>query len=193
MPTVQPLHWFALQVKPNHECSVACALTAKGQELYLPLYRKKRRWSDRMKESEFPLFPGYVFCRFAPASRVPILTTPGVIRIVGFGGRAVPVDPEELAAVRSLAASGLTPEPVPYPAAGARVLLASGPLKGAAGKLLEINSKKKFVVSITLLRRFLAVEADPDWVILDPAAPESRPVRLICADRKPASDRSRSL
>jgi transcription antitermination factor NusG len=133
-----------------------------------------------------------VFSLFSLVSKTSILTTPGVIRIVGFGSRPVPVDPEELAAVRCLAASGLTPEAAP-PAAGAKVVLANGPLKGAAGKLLEINSKQKFVVSLTLLRRFLAVEVDPDWVILDPAAPDSYRVRPIFAEQKLPIDQSRPL
>jgi transcriptional antiterminator RfaH len=193
MAIAQSLHWFALQVKPNHESSVTSALRVKGLETYLPLYRTKRRWSDRVKESEFPLFPCYVFCSFGPSDRSLIVTTPGVIRIVGTGGRPVPVDPAEFAAIRSLVASGLTPEVVPHPAAGAKVLLANGPLKGAAGKLLEINSKKKFVVSITLLRRFLAVEVDPRWVIVDPAAPDSYPVRLMQTEHKAHPEPLRSL
>lgn len=80
--------WFALTVKHQHERRAAGALDAAGIEAFLPLYRARRRWSDRVKELEEPLFPGYVFSRFNNGDRVRVLQAPGVRCIVGFGGSA---------------------------------------------------------------------------------------------------------
>jgi len=70
--------WYALQVRSRYEKIVASTLLSKGYEGFLPLYSQRRRWSDRMKELELPLFPGYLFCRFDVNKRLPILVTPGL-------------------------------------------------------------------------------------------------------------------
>src|SRR5262252_6549816 len=84
--------WYALYVRKRFEKVVARNLRGKGYEEFLPLYRRANRWTDRIKEIEFPLFPGYVFCRFNPFDRLPILTIPGVSAIVGFGKNFIAVD-----------------------------------------------------------------------------------------------------
>src|SRR5216684_4012562 len=66
--------WYALWVKSRYENTVASHLQARGYESFLPLYKCQRRWSDRFKEIELPLFPGYVFCQFNPLNRLPILS-----------------------------------------------------------------------------------------------------------------------
>src|ERR1700726_677092 len=72
-----PYPWFALQVRSRHEKNIATLMHGKGYEPFLPLYKGRRRWSDRFKEMELPLFPGYLFCRFDVQNRLPVLTTPG--------------------------------------------------------------------------------------------------------------------
>jgi len=103
--------WYALQVRPRFEKIVASALLAKGYEGFLPLYRCRRRWSDRIKEIELPLFDGCMFCRFNVAKRLPILVTPEVILVVGIGREPTPVDETEIAAIFSIvtAAAHLSP------------------------------------------------------------------------------------
>lgn len=63
---MRPLRWFVIQVRPRYEKIVASVLRAKGYEEFLPLHTARRRWSDRTKELEVPLFPGYLFCRLDP-------------------------------------------------------------------------------------------------------------------------------
>src|SRR5215471_17879374 len=77
--------WFAVQVRPRYEKATARALRNKGYEEFLPLYTSPRRWTDRLKHIELPLFPGYVFCRFDLQVVPRIVTTAGVVRIVGMG------------------------------------------------------------------------------------------------------------
>src|SRR4051794_251921 len=78
--------WYALQLRPRFEKKAAQHLEHNGHEAYLPMFRSRRQWSDRIKEIEVPLFPGYMFCRFDVSYRLPILVTPGVLSIVNFGG-----------------------------------------------------------------------------------------------------------
>ena len=119
-PTAVSYPWFALQTRCRYESFVAKQLAHKGYEILLPLYECRRRWSDRIKELELPLFPGYVFCRFNPLVRLPILMTPGVIQVVGIGRSPVPVDDAEIAAIQTAVQSPPRLVDDPSPALGGR-------------------------------------------------------------------------
>jgi transcription antitermination factor NusG len=92
MPDNTNISWFARQVKPRHEKTTAEALRSKGLEDFLPQYLAIRRWSDRIKRLEAPLFPRYVFCRFDLRNKLNVLTTPGVVSILGVGKTPVPIE-----------------------------------------------------------------------------------------------------
>src|SRR5438128_11116878 len=92
------LLWFAIQVKSTHENRVTSLLQYQTYECFLPLYTSRRRWSDRIKRVELPLFPGYVFTRFTAVARIPILKTPSVIWNVGLGATPTPIDASQLTA-----------------------------------------------------------------------------------------------
>lgn len=169
-PALSSAPWYAIQVAHRAEAVVATALRNKGYPEFLPLYRSRRVWSDRIVELDLPLFPGYVFCRFHPHDRrVPIVTTPGVRRIVSFGGAPIPVDEAEIAAVQAILASGLPAAPCPYLAAGRRVRIRHGALQGVEGIVVESKTRHRFVVSVHLLQRSVSVEIDSAW--LAPAGP----------------------
>ena len=157
-------HWHAVRVKPNCERVAAISLSAKGIEHCLPVRRQEKRWSDRYKVVEKPLFPGYVFCRFDLGQRVAVLTTPGVVHVVCYGGSPAPIDPAEIEAVRTLETSGLDVEPWPYVESGQRVWIERGPIAGVEGVVLDSKSGRRLVVSVTMLRRSVAVEVDAEWV-----------------------------
>jgi len=156
--------WFALQVKPRHEKSVSTALRMKGYEEFLPLYSAKHRWSDRYKEVKEPLFPGYTFCYFDPEHRLPVLQTGGVNAIVGFGAGPIAVNEQEIEAVQAIIRSGLSAEPHPDIEVGDTVRLTDGPLCGLEGVLERHRDSDRLVVSVTLLKRSVAVEIDRAWV-----------------------------
>src|ERR1700742_2739863 len=77
--------WFAIRVRSNYERITAAHLEERGYERFAPAYKTERRWSDRTKQIDQYLFPGYIFCRFDPSDRLAVLTTPGVVDLVGFG------------------------------------------------------------------------------------------------------------
>ena len=155
--------WFAVRVRPQRERRVVDAFRHKGYEPFLPLYRSKRSWSDRVKEIELPLFPGYVFCRFQAASRLPIVTTPGVVYVVGVGGTPAPIDDREVAALQAVSRSGLCAEPWRFLRTGQRVQIVAGPLCGLEGIYLDSRGGHRLVVSVTLLQRSVGVEIDCRW------------------------------
>lgn len=159
-----PPNWFAVSTRPRHERVVAQGLTTLGLETFLPLYRSRRRWSDRTKELELPLFAGYVFARFGVLERVPILRTPGVRSIVSLGKFPTPIPDHEIQALQQMVASGVPVEPWPYLRVGQRVRLERGPLEGLEGILVQVKRGWRVVVSVNLLQRSVAAEVDREWV-----------------------------
>jgi transcription antitermination factor NusG len=121
--------WFALTVKPNHEHAATRALLNQDFDAYLPVHRVRRQWSDRIKEIEAVLFPGYVFCRFDPSTRLRVLQAPGVRSIVGAGKDAAPVDDAEIDSIRALIASRRPILPWPFLRAGERVAIRSAQVR----------------------------------------------------------------
>ncbi len=157
--------WYALRVRSRHENTVALHLQARGYESFLPVYRSQRRWSDRFKEIELPLFPGYVFCQFDPLNRLPILSVPGIVHVVGVGRTPIPVDETEIAALQAAVKSGLPRQPWPFVEIGHRVRVEHGPLRGVEGILLGFRGHQRLVLSVTLLQRSVAVQVDESWVL----------------------------
>jgi transcriptional antiterminator NusG len=156
--------WFAILARTSREKTASLLLENAGYECFLPTSKYMRRWSDRIKEIEVPLFPGYFFCRMNPLNRLPVLMTPGVIQIVGVGKTPIPVEEEEIAAIQRVGKSGLSTMPWPYLEIGHVVRIEEGPLHGLTGIVLKIKSGLKLVLSVSLLQRSVAVEIDRRWV-----------------------------
>jgi transcription antitermination factor NusG len=165
MYTGSGTQWYAVRTAAGREKAVSGQLSNKGYEQFLPAYRTKRQWSDRVKQIELPLFPGYLFCRFDINSRLPILVTPGVKLIVGYGKTPIPVCDDEIEAIRTVVRSGAVAEPWPFLEAGQRVRIQDGSLNGVEGILLQVKNSWRVVLSVELLRRAVAVEVDRAAVV----------------------------
>jgi transcription antitermination factor NusG len=157
--------WFAVRVKSNFERRVAASLIGKGVEVFLPEYRVRRRWSDRYKTMDCPLFPGYVFCRIDLDRRLSAVSTPGLLYIVSSGSKPLAVDETEIERIQAVVRSGLNALPWPALTVGQKVRLVRGPLAGLEGTLLEIAKQERFYVGITLLRRGVSVAVDSQWIL----------------------------
>jgi transcription antitermination factor NusG len=157
--------WFALQTKPRNEKKVDYLLSQKSYRCFLPTYRQKRRWSDRIVEVELPLFPMYVFCQFGPSVFGKVISTPGITRIVGFGGRPAEVAAKEIESLQLLAQSHLLREPWAYLPVGTLVQVETGPLAGAHGIFCSSEDRRRLVISVTLLQRSVAVQLDGNTVV----------------------------
>lgn len=156
--------WFALRVRARSERVAVNALRDKDYEPFAPTYQTRRVYNDRVKTVEYPVFPGYVFCRFDPAEKFTILNSPAVSYIVGFGGRMMAVPDEDIDAVRRAVAAGASP--VPYLTAGQRVRIERGPLLGLTGVLLRSDGNARIVISIEMLQRSIAVNIAMEDVML---------------------------
>jgi transcription antitermination factor NusG len=158
-PSPQP-EWFAVRVKSNRENITSQALTGKGYEVMLPMCKRDTGSGPRALA---PLFPGYLFTRFEVANRLPILTIPGVVHIVGVGKTPIPINEDELESLRIVLQTGL---PIrrdePY-TVGQIVRISRGPLAGAGGVVTDVRDRR-FVVSITLLQRSVSVVLEPEWI-----------------------------
>jgi transcription antitermination factor NusG len=155
--------WYAIYTRHQHEKNVARVLAGKEVEVFLPLYIAVHRWKDRDKELSLPLFPCYLFVRNPIERWHPILTTPGVHSVVGFGRRPAVIPCREIEAVRRVVGTGKA-EPHPFLKCGDRVRLRAGPLQGLEGLLVRKKSLWKLLVSVEMLQRSVAVEIDASSV-----------------------------
>ncbi len=160
--------WFAAYTSPRHEKHVSQQMERRGIQNFLPLYKSVRRWKDRRKELELPIFPGYLFVRMALRERVSVLQVPGVVHLVSFQGRPAPVPDSDIEMLqRQLSQSGRL-QPHPFLTIGRRVRISSGPMSGMEGILARKKDKVRVVLSIELIQRAVAVEVD--LADIEPAA-----------------------
>ena len=152
--------WYALQVRTRWEHSTANLLVGKGYPIILPTFKAAKQWRGNSKPVIAPLFPGYVFCRFDANQRLPVLITPGVVSVVRRGSVPAPVEDWEMAAIEQVSLSGVRAEPCPYLEVGQNVRIEDGPLRGLEGILISFKKRQRIVVSVSLLRRSVAVEID---------------------------------
>jgi transcription antitermination factor NusG len=153
-------NWYALYTCPRHEKRVAEQIEQRHISCFLPLYRSVRRWKDRRKELELALFPGYVFVRIEPQTRLRVLNLPGVVRMVTFNGQPAALPEAEIESLRRGLAGRARMAPHPYLQMGRRVRLRSGPMAGLEGTLSRRKEGLRLVVSIEMLMRAVAVEVD---------------------------------
>jgi transcription antitermination factor NusG len=181
------LPWFALQVRTTRELSVANLLRGRGYTPFLPLYRCRKRWSDRIKVVDAPLFPGYVFCRLNIQHRLPVLMIPAVTQIVGYSRVPARVDEAEINAIQTVVASGFPNQPWPFLQVGDWVRIERGPLCGVEGILLSIRGSHRLVLSVSLLQRSVALEIDAlsvKWLRSTPAPLDEKGSTLPPAAKK---------
>jgi transcription antitermination factor NusG len=161
------VHWYATYTCARHEKSVARQLQERNINCFLPLYKSWHRWADRRKQVELALFPGYVFVHIDPRERLRVLQLPGVVRLVGFNGAPAPLPENDIESLRNGLEQGIYAQPHPYLRTGRRVLVVRGPLAGAQGVLLRKKDKLRFVISIDVLMRSVAVELDAEDIVSD--------------------------
>ncbi|MGE5205050.1 MAG: transcription termination/antitermination protein NusG [Chlamydiota bacterium] len=156
--------WYVLHTLANHEKRVAQHMQQLEIEHFLPLYRSVRRWSDRKKELQLPLFAGYVFVHTRLRERLRILQAPGVVQLVSFQGKPAAVAETEIEFLRGTLRGGVCVEPYPYLKLGRRVRVHSGPLAGIEGFLADRKGRLRVVLSLDLIQRSIAAEVAADEI-----------------------------
>lgn len=155
-------NWYALHTRARHEKMVAQRLADWGVDTFLPMVTEVRRWSDRKKLVQLPLFGCYMFARFAPsrAERLRVLQIDGVLRLVGERGEGSPIPDAQVDAVRILVQSALPCSSHPFLKIGQRVRIRSGALDGLEGILVSRNGDNTLVISVDALQRSLSVRVE---------------------------------
>jgi len=157
--------WYVVRTRSNFERAASLSLQEKGYETFLPVYRSRRKWADRTKEIEVPLFAGYTFCRFDASRRLPILQTPGVTSILGHSTTGpIPVEESEVAAINTMLRTELPVGPWPFLREGQYVRVERGPLTGLEGFVIQVKAHFRLVVSVSLLQRAVYAELDREWI-----------------------------
>jgi transcription antitermination factor NusG len=156
--------WYACYTKARHEKRVDAQLRERGIETFLPLVMRVRQWKDRRKEVEFPLFPSYVFGRFALTEAHRVLSVPGVSTLVKANGRPVWIAENELENVRlfarALAAGKVEPEPElrPFFAVGELVEVLDGPFAGVHGVVQQQRGRRRILIGLKAIGQALEVD-----------------------------------
>ena len=88
--------WLAVYTRPRWEKKVNQLLAEKGVERYCPLNKIRRKWSDRVKVVEEPLFKSYVFVKVNDEDRTDVRMTPGVINFVYWQGKPAVIKEKEI-------------------------------------------------------------------------------------------------
>lgn len=156
--------WTVIYTRPNHEKTVAHALTQRSIHCYLPLYREVRQWSDRTKVVTSVLFPNYVFAKLTAESRTAAIKTMGVAGIVSTAGHDDLVEDQELAAIRQVLETDLAVEPASEFVPGEPVVVERGPLAGVQGHYVQRGKQGRIFIRIELLRRGLSVPVEEDCI-----------------------------
>lgn len=154
--------WYAIHTRSRHEKLVATRLQEEGITTFLPLTREVRRWSDRRKVVEFPLFSCYAFVslHWVPEFRAKVIRTDGVLGFVGSCGGATPIPDIEIESVRTLLAGTVAYTAYPFLKIGQRIRVRGGSLDGVEGILLARNGSRTLVISIEPIQRSLAIQID---------------------------------
>ncbi len=150
--------WWALYTRHQHEKVVAEMLSAKGFEVFLPLYESTRRWKDRRKILSLPLFPCYLFLRGGLDRKLQVLTTPGIHMILYRGQHVAIIPEQEIEAIQRAVEGPFRVEPHPFLKCGSRVRVTRGALEGVEGILVRKKNLFRLVLSVEMLAQSVAVE-----------------------------------
>jgi len=154
-------HWFVIYVKSHHEKAVERALSQSGYDCFLPLKKSLKRYCDRMKWVEEPLFPNYIFVRNTIQDQIRILQQPSVFSFVCCGGLPSVVRDDVIMTIRHLIRSGVKYEVSRMDfVEGERVILSTGILAGMTGEIVEVIGQKKVRIRIDQLGQSMLLTVD---------------------------------
>lgn len=158
---MSPYHWYALYTRSRYEKRVVQQLHEQGVTAYLPLMQVFRRWSDRMKRVEVPLFNSYLFVKTSPSDQnhyYSILQIPGVVRFICFEGQPVPVPNNQIEALQRLSAEGYQMQPAEKPLKpGTPVEIKQGPLRGIRGEVIQTGKNQVLIICLDALDKNVQV------------------------------------
>ena len=150
--------WIAVYTKPRHEKTVEKELQKKEFEVYLPLLKQRRKWSDRKKWVEFPLFRSYIFVKTEIKNALFVLQTLGVVKVVKFGGEVAVIQNDSIQAIKLMIEGGYSPEATDYFVKGDPVEVKDGPLKGLVGEVIRVDNHDRLLVRVDAIQHSVSVQ-----------------------------------
>ena len=151
--------WHVLYTRPRHEKKLKDFLAERGVQVYLPLYRTIRQWSDRKKKVEEPLFKSYLFVKADELNHFTILNAPGAVKFVHFGEEIATISNKEVEVIEQILKFPERVEVEDYTFfTGDKIKIASGPFKGIEGTLISIKGRNRLIIQIEQLGKNLAID-----------------------------------
>ena len=156
--------WIVVRSKPRSEKVAHNELVKKNIESYLPLLKERRKWSDRKKWVEFPLFSSYLFARIDIKDSIFVLQTQGVNTIVKFGKQIAIVQNSVIEAIRLAMEGGYQLEPVEYFVEGNKVEVIAGPMKGVKGIVAKLKGQNRLIIKIDAIQQALSIQIESKFI-----------------------------
>ena len=150
--------WFAFYTKSKHEKLVCGNLTKQSYEVYLPLLREKKKWSDRKVWVQYPLFKSYIFVKIEPKFEMSILKTPGIVKMIKFGNKPSPISEETIYALKLMINGGYKPHSTESFIKGDPVIVKDGPLKGLKGEIATIQNEEHFIIHLDAIQQTISLK-----------------------------------
>jgi transcription antitermination factor NusG len=152
--------WYAVYTMSRHEKRVAAHCERIAIEHFLPLYTWRRSWKNRTTvDLQMPLFPNYIFVQLSPDDHGPLMRLPGVLSTVGNAAGPVAIQDSEMEMLRRIM-DGKAIEPHAYITAGDKVRVKEGPLEGIVGVVLRKANGLRFIVTLDLIGKSVALDIE---------------------------------
>lgn len=159
------LQWYACYTKPRAEKITHQRLLNSGIECYLPVQKTRRKWSDRIKWVDEPLFRSYIFVKVIVPDFLKVLQTEGIVRFITFERKAVPIPETQIEAIRLLLGKGVELEiTTDRIKAGQAIEVQAGPLMGLRGELVEYRGNRKVLVRLGEIGQGILVTIGPEYL-----------------------------
>ena len=156
--------WIAVYTKPRHEKFVEKELKKKGIDVYLPMLKERRKWSDRKKWVSFPLFRSYIFVKIEIKNALIILQTIGVVKLVKFNKKVAVVPEQSIHNIRLMIEGGYNPEPTDYFIKGNPIEVKDGPLKGIVGEVINVDKKDRLVIRVDAIQHSISIKINRSYL-----------------------------
>ncbi len=156
--------WVAVYTTPRAERQVETRFLEKGYEAYVPVERRSRKWSDRVKMIDWPLFASYCFVRITARDVVEVRRIPGVVMIIKFGKDYAIVPDNDIEVIRRAQQEKVSfrLENAEHLRKGSRVRVREGNFAGLTGELLKVGNNHLFAVRLEVLNQLFTVSLDKE-------------------------------
>ncbi len=134
--------WYVLYTKARNEKKTVSMLQKFGIEVYCPIVKEVRQWSDRKKTVEVPLFSSYIFVHLAPKERELVYAAPGVVRYLFWLNRPAIVKDQEIETLKRWLSGEVLAAKVQNLQAGDSLCIHKGPFKGKEGVVQRTNANR---------------------------------------------------